>query len=585
MALAAVACVGEPLHHLEDLEAHWAATPLRPSCRADPASLMPSCARAWGRPAQVCGSGAYAERALGGPAEPASADPVGAPGGSRPMLLGPQPGSEAAQRAGLPRPSEPAQLQHRAGTPGERPSHSTRLASAPRVTSHNPRQLVTPGPRVRFSSTEATRTPVLLRRPGAHRHRTRSGQTPRQSSTVATGRSVRPASRRCRGRVPPLAPRSGLARARASTSQAGHGAQPTTTARRGRAARAAELLLHRPPRPSSSTSRARAWLPHWSPPSHNSRRQLVLSALRRRQRPGQRGRGRAGDHHRRRGPLGRRTPRPAEPEAAARGPATPRSCGSTSATRNVSTHHQRARYLLHVRHRSASPTDHARPVRETAQRRPELNEAALWPPRRTYGRPSRGAGCPTTRVRPGSAPDVWPDFCPDLCPDSAPDRPADCSALTGRTTAPVAPASAGAPCWAGRSAGAVARIGSDSTRTPGAQLGQHGVGRALDPGGGRLDAGGPGQVAYVADLLAGHQRDHGAGVARARRTAGSGGRPCAPRAAWTDQGDVVDVDAAGRDVGGDQGRRPCRSGRPPCCGCERPGRGCRAARQWGRRSC
>ena len=63
-------------------------------------------------------------------------------------------------------------------------------------------------------------------------------------------------------------------------------------------------------------------------------------------------------------------------------------------------------------------------------------------------------------------------------------------------------------------------------------------------------------VADVADLLVGHQRDDGARGAGARRTAGAVqvGLVLDRRVGVDDQRDVVDVDAAGRDVGGDQGR-------------------------------
>ena len=75
------------------------------------------------------------------------------------------------------------------------------------------------------------------------------------------------------------------------------------------------------------------------------------------------------------------------------------------------------------------------------------------------------------------------------------------------------------------------------------------------------------------DLLVGHQRDHGAGVAGARRTAGA-----------VQVGLVLDRrvgvdDQRRRRRRGCRGRRcrwppawwPCRSGRPPCCGCGRSG--------------
>ena len=119
------------------------------------------------------------------------------------------------------------------------------------------------------------------------------------------------------------------------------------------------------------------------------------------------------------------------------------------------------------------------------------------------------------------------------------------------------------------------------------ELREHRVGRAVDLRGGRLDAGRPGEVADVAHLVVGHQRDHGAGGAGARRTA---------RAV---QVGLV-LDRAGRRARRARRRRrgcrarrcrsrpgcwPCRSGTPPCCGCGRSGSGCRAARPWGRRSC
>ena len=69
-----------------------------------------------------------------------------------------------------------------------------------------------------------------------------------------------------------------------------------------------------------------------------------------------------------------------------------------------------------------------------------------------------------------------------------------------------------------------------------------------------LDAGGTGQGADVADLLVGHQRDDGAGGAGARRAARAVqvGLVLGRRVGVDHEGDVVDVDAARGDVGGDQ---------------------------------
>ena len=109
-------------------------------------------------------------------------------------------------------------------------------------------------------------------------------------------------------------------------------------------------------------------------------------------------------------------------------------------------------------------------------------------------------------------------------------------------------------------------------RSPGASCCSSGWAEA-DPGGGRLDAGLAGQVAHVAHLVVGHQRDDGAlgagagGAARAVQV----GLVLDRRVGVDDERDVVDVDAAGGDVGGDQRAWPCRSGTRPCCGCGRSG--------------
>src|SRR6185369_6070415 len=79
-----------------------------------------------------------------------------------------------------------------------------------------------------------------------------------------------------------------------------------------------------------------------------------------------------------------------------------------------------------------------------------------------------------------------------------------------------------------------------------------------DPGGRRPDAGGAGQLGDLADLLRGRHRDDGAAVAGARGAPGTV-QVCLVVGRWVGvdhEGHIVDVDAAGGDVRGDQRRGP-----------------------------
>src|SRR4029079_10312998 len=122
-------------------------------------------------------------------------------------------------------------------------------------------------------------------------------------------------------------------------------------------------------------------------------------------------------------------------------------------------------------------------------------------------------------------------------------------ATSAATTTATASAAATGACPGRRRGSWLQALGHGALAR--SELAEARVCAAWDPSRGRLDAGRAGQVTHVANLLGGHQGDDGAGVAGARRTsrAVEVGLVLGGRVRGHDQGHVVDVDAAGGDVG------------------------------------